>query len=683
MRKNVVIIGLSALTILSACDSKKTESKANAIMPDFTENTMDVSAKAGTDFYQYANGNWMKNNPLPADKSRYGSFDVLREKAQKDSKALIEEISKGKHQAGTSEQKIGDLYNLGMDVERIEKEGITPIKSELDKVDNIKNSKDIQNQIAHLHHIGIGTTFGMGGAADQKNSKFVICHIGQGGLGLPGKEYYTEKNERMENIRKEYLSHVEKMFTLCGISQKEAARMAKKVMKLETRLAEASMDKLTRRDPHKTYNKVDFKGLKKTTPSFNWESYLNTVELAYRGDFNIAQPDFFKEFNKMLKDTKADIWKAYFKWNIINSTSVYLNKALAEQDFYFYGKILKGQPEMSPRWKRVSGLVNGAMGEEVGKLYVKKHFPPRAKKRMQELVNNLKWGMKKRISQLAWMSDETKAKAQEKLKSIGVKVGYPDTWKDYSGLNIDPKKSYLENVLAARAYNEKLDFAKIGKDVDPNEWLMTPQTVNAYYHPLKNEIVFPAAILQPPFFYLDADDAVNYGAIGVVIGHEMTHGFDDKGRMFDKDGNLNNWWTKEDSKNFETRAQVLVDRFDNFVVIDDMHANGKFTLGENIADLGGLNISYTAVLEAWKKNKPARKIEGFTPDQRFFLAYARLWAQNIRDKEVIRLTNEDVHSLGRFRVVGPLPNMEAWYKAFNVSSNDPLYIPTEKRASIW
>ncbi len=681
MKKNVIIIGFSALTILGACDSKKIKDKD--IMPDFTDNTMDLSIKPGTNFYMYSNGNWMKNNPLPGDKSRYGSFDVLREKAQKDSKAIIEETSKGKHKLGTSEQKIGDLYNLGMDTMRIEKEGINPIKSELAKIDKIKNRKDIQNQIAHFHHLGISTTFSLGGSADPKNSEFVICHIGQGGIGLPDREYYLENDVRMKNIRKEYLTHIEKMFTLCGISQKDATSMAKKVMQLETRLAKASMDKLARRDPHKTYNKVDFNGLKKITPYFNWENYLNTIELPYRGDFNIAQVEFFNEFNIMLKDTKTDIWKAYFKWNIINTTSPYLNKELVKQDFNFYGKILKGQPEMSPRWKKVSELVNNAIGEEVGKLYVKKHFPPRAKEKMQDLVNNLKWGMNKRISQLNWMSDETKAKAQEKLKFISVKVGYPDIWKNYFGLTIDSNKSYIENVIAALSYNKKLSFAKIGKTVDPNEWFMTPQTVNAYYHPLKNEIVFPAAILQPPFFYLDADDAVNYGAIGVVIGHEMTHGFDDKGRMFDKDGNLNSWWTKEDSKNFEARAQVLIDRFDKFIVIEDMHADGKFTLGENIADLGGLNISYTAALEAWSKNKPKRKIDGFTPEQRFFLAYARLWAQNIRDKEIIRLTNEDVHSLGKFRVIGPLPNMEEWYKAFNITSNDSLYIPIEKRASIW
>ncbi len=683
MRKNIIIAGLSVLTVLNACKMNKTENKVTEIVPDFTANTMDNSAKPGTDFYTYANGNWMKNNPLPSDKSRYGSFDVLREKAQKDSKVLIAEIAANKHEKGTTEQKIGDLYNLGMDSERIEKEGINPIKNEFEKVDKIKTSNDIQNEIAHLHHIGIATVFGLGGAEDQKNSDFVICHIGQSGLGLPDRDYYLSDNERMKDSRKEYLTHIEKMFSLCGISQKEAETMATKVMKFETRLAKASMDKITRRDPHKTYNKVDYKGLQESTPSFNWESYLTTIELDYRGEFNIAQPEFFKEFNEIIKDEKPEIWKAYFKWNIINSTAPYLNKELVDQDFNFYGKTLKGQPEISPRWKRINEVVNGAMGEEVGKMYVKKHFPPRAKKRMQELVENLKMGMANRIAQLAWMSDVTKEKAKEKLNKIGVKVGYPDVWKDYSGLEIDPTKSFLENILIARAFNEKLDFAKIGKKVDPNEWLMTPQTVNAYYHPLKNEIVFPAAILQPPFFYMDADDAVNYGAIGVVIGHEMTHGFDDKGRMFDKDGNLNNWWTEEDAMNFEKRTQVLVERFDNFVVIDTMHANGKYTLGENIADLGGLNIAYTALKEAWEKNKPERKTDGFTPQQRFFLAYARLWAQNIRDKEIIRLTNEDVHSLGKYRVIGPLPNMEEWYQAFGITSNAPLFVSKEKRAIIW
>ena len=682
MKKQVYLIGLSCLVLATSCNTKKTETKEE-VKPDFTASTVDATVKPGDNFYMYANGNWKKNNPLPEDKSRYGSFDVLREKARTDVKNLLAEVVKGTHKEGTSAQKIADLYNLGMDTARIEKEGITAIVPELERIDKIKSSKDVCEQIGHMHHMPIGTVFGLGGGADQKNSDIVTAYMGQGGIGLPDREYYLSKDARMQEIRKAYVEHIAKMFTLCGVDAKEAAAKAKNVMALETKFAKVSMKREDRRDPYKTYNPKSFKEVSKLLSNLDFDKYLNTIGLKYRGEFVVAQPDFFVAINKMLKTEKINVWKDYFKWNLINSSANYLNKALVDQDFDFYQKTLSGKPVMEPRWKTITSTVSGSLGEEVGKLYVAKHFPPRAKERMVTLVKNIKNGLATRIDKLDWMSAETKVKAHEKLAKMNFKIGYPDKWKDYSALKIDKNISFIENMRRVGQFHEKENFDEIGGPVDKAKWFMTPQTVNAYYAPSMNEMAFPAAILQAPFFYLDADDAVNYGAIGVVIGHEMTHGFDDKGRLFDKDGNLNEWWTKEDAKKFKERSQVLVNRFNNFVVKDNLHANGELSLGENIADLGGLNISWTAINNVWNGNIPTEKIDGYTAQQRFFLAYARVWAQNIRDKEQIRLTKDDVHSLGRFRVLGPLPNIQAWYDAFSITDKDPMYVPVDKRASIW
>lgn len=680
MKKKVYLIGLSCIVLATACTSKKT---IKEVKPDFTQNTLDVSVKPGDNFYLYANGNWKKNNPLPDDKSRYGSFDVLREKARTDVNELLAEVIKGNNKPGTPEQKIADLFNLGMDTLRLEKEGISAIVPELERIDKITSYKELCEQIAHMHNIPVSTLFGLGGGPDQKNSNIVTAYLNQGGLGLPDREYYLSDNANMLEIRKAYVEHIAKMFTLCGVDIDEAKNKAERIMSFETGLAKVSMKREDRRDPYKTYNPKSYDEVSKLFSNLDFDTYLNSINLKYRGEFIIGQPDYIAAVNNMLKDVKIDTWKDYFKWNIINSSAYYLSKALVEQDFYFYEKTLSGKPEMEPRWKTITSIVSGSLGEEVGKLYVAKHFPPRAKARMVELVKNVKKGLSLRIEDLKWMSAETKVKAQEKLETMNFKIGYPNKWKDYSSLEIDNKLSFIENMRRVGQFLEKDELSKIGGPVDKGEWFMTPQTVNAYYSPQMNEMVFPAAILQAPFFYLDADDAVNYGAIGVVIGHEMTHGFDDNGRLFDKDGNLNDWWIKEDSDKFKERSQVLVERFNNFVVIDDLHANGELSLGENIADLGGLNIAWTAINNVWNGNKPTEKIDGFTADQRFFLAYARVWAQNIRDKEQIRLTKDDVHSLGRFRVLGPLPNIQAWYDAFNINENDPMYLPVDKRASIW
>jgi putative endopeptidase len=450
-------------------------------------------------------------------------------------------------------------------------------------------------------------------------------------------------------------------------------------MSIETRLAKASMTRLDRRDPEKTYHKMDLAALQELSPGYNWDKFFSAVGLPGQKEINVAMPEFFKEISKMMAEVPVNDWKAYLEWNLINSAASYLSSDFVNQNFNFYGKVMQGQEKIRDRWKRVQGTVSGSLSEAIGQLYVAEYFPPLAKERMVKLVQNLRVSLGQRIDQLAWMSDETKAKAHEKLAAINVKIGYPDKWRDYSGLEIK-KDSYLDNVIRAWKFEFVYDRDKINKPVDKAEWYMPPQMVNAYYSPQMNEIVFPAAILQPPFFYLDADDAVNYGAIGVVIGHEITHGFDDQGCKYDKDGNMNNWWTEEDGKRFEVRTKVLADQYDKFIVLDTMHANGKLSLGENIADLGGLNIAYQAYRLA---SKETESIDGFTPDQRFYLAYAHLWASNIRDKEIQRLTKEDVHSLGRFRVLGPLRNVPNFYKSFNIKEGDYMYLPESERAVIW
>jgi putative endopeptidase len=469
------------------------------------------------------------------------------------------------------------------------------------------------------------------------------------------------------------------MFLLAGADETTAAAKASSIMKFETRLAKASMTRLETRDPEKVYHKMDLKGLTEISPAFDWNLFFNKVSLPDQKEINVGMPDFFSEISKMSADVPVGDWKTYLEWNMINAAAPYLSSAFVDQDFNFYGKVMKGQKKNRDRWKRVQGTVSGSLSEAIGQLYVAEYFPPQAKERMVKLVENLRISLGQRIDQLVWMSDETKAKAHEKLAAITVKIGYPDKWRDYVGLDIK-KDTYFDNVLRSWKFEAAYNFNKINKPVDRAEWYMPPQMVNAYYNPSMNEIVFPAAILQPPFFYLEADDAVNYGAIGVVIGHEITHGFDDQGCKYDKEGNLNNWWTEDDGKRFEERTKILVDQYDKYIVLDSIHADGKLTLGENIADLGGLNISYQAFKNASKETNP---IDGFTPDQRFFLAYAHLWASNVRDKEKLRLTKEDVHSLGRFRVLGPLRNLPQFHKAFDIKEGDYMFLPEDQRAVIW
>ncbi len=648
----------------------------------FDLNGMDKTAKPTQDFYQYAVGNWVKNNPIPDEYSYWGSFSILAENNYKVLKEILQNSAKDTSaKKGSNIQKIGDFYSTGMDSAKIEELGIKPIEKQLKDIASIKTGNDLIGAIARGHKLNGSPIFNIYAAVDAKNSKSYIATVSQSGLGLPDRDYYTRKDKRAVKTRKKYVEYVAKMFTLLGSSEAEALKNANTVMKIETRLAKASMTRVERRDPHKTYNKMSFAKIKKLAPNLDWDNYFNYLGFKAPDYLNVAQPKFFKEVNKMIKRVPIKDWRVYLTWNFVNRIASYLSSDFDIANFEFYGKYLQGSKIQSARWKRVMRTINAYLGEALGQLYVEKTFPPEAKERAAKIVENLKAAMKSRIENLNWMSDATKKQALHKLTSFGVKIGYPDKWKDYSKLEID-RESYIGNVLRGRIFAFKRNMNKLGKPVDKTEWGMTPQTVNAYYSPTRNEIVFPAAILQPPFFNQKADDAINYGAMGAVIGHEITHGFDDEGRKFDADGNLKDWWTKEDGERFDKRAQKIYDQFDSYIPIDSLHINGKLTAGENIADLGGLTVAFTAFknTEEYKKNE---KLDGFTPAQRFFLGWAQVWENNIRDQALRLRIKTNPHSPGKYRVLGPLSNMPEFWEAFNVKPGDKMRMPEDKLVKIW
>ena len=661
---------------------------------------LDISFLPAEDFYHFANGGWLKKHPIPDEFSRYGTFDKLREDNKEIVRSIIEEVAEKadliqsdgevarKNQQETHEegahiaQLVGDFYRIGMDTEKIDAAGHAPILEDLKSIDAMDSVQEIPKMITQMFMKSIPPVFFVYPSPDRENSDHVIANLYQGGMGLSDVDYYRKKDKRSKEIRTEYLRYIARMFGLIRIERGESEKNAALILDMESRLAKAGMTRLEQRDPHKTFNKCLIQELDTKYAGFTWSPFFSAIKVNLNESVNVAQPDFFKAFIQMLTDHSLADWKVFLKWRLINSSANLLAEEFESAKFDFYGTYLSGKKSMQPRWKRVTAATESALGEAIGKLFVNKYFPPEAKERMLHLVDNLRLALEERIGGLDWMSDDTKVKALEKLARMGVKIGYPDQWRSYDGLKLD-NRSYYDNCREAAIFNLQYELDKIGKPVDENEWHMTPQTVNAYYHPQKNEIVFPAGILQPPFFHKDADDAVNYGAIGVVIGHEMTHGFDDQGRKFDRDGNLNDWWTSSDASNFEERSKVLVEQFNKIQVIDDVYADGKLSLGENIADLGGLNIAYQALQKAWEINPPEPETDGFTPSQRFFLAYAHVWANNIREKEMIRLTREDVHSLGINRVNGPLPNIESYLKAFNVKEGDRMFLPEKMRADIW
>jgi len=657
-------------------------SEMNAqLTPGVDFNNLDKSAQPGTSFYQYACGGWMKNNPLTGEYSRFGSFDKLAENNRSQLKGLIEGLANAKNQPGTVGQKIGDLYNIAMDSTKLNKEGAAPIKPYLKKIAALKGKSGISSLMAEMRQIGLDPYFTVYVSADDMNSSMNMVHTYQSGISMGEREYYLENDAKTKEIRDKYKQHVVKMFQLAGYDKATAQKAMISVMAIETRLAKAARTKVELRDPHANYNKMTVAELKKQYPSFGWDVFFTDFGLKDLKEINVGQPASIKEVVNIINTVPLKDQIAYLQWKVIDASASYLSDAIYTQNFDFYSKTMNGVKEMKPRWKRAVSVVDGSLGEAVGQMYTEKYFPAAAKERMVSLVKNLQVSLGQRIQNLPWMSNDTKVKAQEKLAAFHVKIGYPDKWRDYSALQVK-NDSYWANVERANRFEYAYMINKANKPVDKDEWQMTPQTVNAYYNPTTNEICFPAGILQYPFFDMNADDAFNYGAIGVVIGHEMTHGFDDQGRQYDKDGNLKDWWTAEDGKNFETRAAVMSDFFNNIEVAPGVHANGKFTLGENIADHGGLQIAYQAFKNA-TANAPLETINGFTPEQRFFFSYAGVWAGNIRPEAILSRTKSDPHSLGKWRVDGALPQIGAWYDAFNITAKDSLYLPVEKRVSIW
>lgn len=666
-----------ALAVAAGCDSKKEAVMTSGI--DLTN--LDTTAVQGADFYQYACGGWMKKHPLTNEYSRFGSFDMLAENNREQLKGLIVEIAAGQNAQGTIGQKIGDIYKLAMDSVKLNADGVTPIQADLEKIASVKDKSEIVPLMAELAHSGVFPYFSFYVGADIMDSKSNLFQLYQGGISLGEKEYYLDNDDVTVNIRNKYKEHIVKMFQLAGFDEAAAKKKMEAVMDIETRIAKTSFSAVEQRNPAANYHKMSLDELKKEIPGIDWDAFLNGIGVKGVTELSVSQVDPIKEVEKIINSLPVENQIAYMQWSLIDRAAGYLSDDLVAQNFDFYGKTLSGKQTNQPRWKRAVSTVNGVLGEAVGQMYVEKYFPAAAKERMVQLVKNLQTALGERIRNLEWMGDSTKIKAIEKLNSFYVKVGYPDKWRDYTGLNIE-KDSYWANVKRATEFELDYMLSKAGKPVDRDEWGMTPQTVNAYYNPTTNEICFPAGILQYPFFDMNADDAFNYGAIGVVIGHEMTHGFDDQGRQFDKDGNLKDWWTAEDAKRFEERAQVMVNFFDSIQVLPGLNANGSLTLGENIADHGGLQVSFQAFKNA-TKDAPLLVKDGFTPEQRFFLSYAGVWAGNIRDEQIRLQTKSDPHSLGRWRVNGALPQIGAWYDAFGIKEGDPMYLAPEKRVSIW
>ena len=675
--KHYLPMAVLALAVAAGCDSKKEAVMTSGI--DLTN--LDTTAVQGADFYQYACGGWMKKHPLTNEYSRFGSFDMLAENNREQLKGLIVEIAAGQNAQGTIGQKIGDIYNLAMDSVKLNADGVTPIQADLEKIASVKDKSEIVPLMAELAHSGVFPYFSFYVGADIMDSKSNLFQLYQGGISLGEKEYYLDNDDVTVNIRNKYKEHIVKMFQLAGFDEAAAKKKMEAVMDIETRIAKASFSAVEQRNPAANYHKMSLDELKKEIPGIDWDAFLNGIGVKGVTELSVSQVDPIKEVEKIINSLPVENQIAYMQWSLIDRAAGYLSDDLVAQNFDFYGKTLSGKQTNQPRWKRAVSTVNGVLGEAVGQMYVEKYFPAAAKERMVQLVKNLQTALGERIRNLEWMGDSTKIKAIEKLNSFYVKVGYPDKWRDYTGLNIE-KDSYWANVKRATEFELDYMLSKAGKPVDRDEWGMTPQTVNAYYNPTTNEICFPAGILQYPFFDMNADDAFNYGAIGVVIGHEMTHGFDDQGRQFDKDGNLKDWWTAEDAKRFEERAQVMVNFFDSIQVLPGLNANGSLTLGENIADHGGLQVSFQAFKNA-TKDAPLPVEDGFTPEQRFFLSYAGVWAGNIRDEQIRLQTKSDPHSLGRWRVNGALPQIGAWYDAFGIKEGDPMYLAPEKRVSIW
>lgn len=645
----------------------------------------DASVKPGNDFYEYACGGWMKKHPLPAAYSRYGSFDKLQEDNDKRINAILSELQQNTYEQGTTEQKLSDLYKLAMDIDRRNQEGVNPVMPLIKRLEAAKSNKQLQDILLELTPYGTQEFFYAGFGADDKNATENILNIYQSGLSLGQKEYYLDTDKATVTIREAFKAHITKMFQLFGFSKGAATKKMQNVMKIETELAKVSRSRTELRNPEANYNKMTLKEFQTRYPNLPLEQLMKAqgIDSKYLQDMVVGQPDFLDGANKLVGNIKPAEFRDVIEWGIISSAANYLSDATAAESFDFHGRVLSGRQENHPLWKRSTAQVEGVMGEALGKIYAEKFFPESSKQRMLTLVKNLQIALGERIAAQDWMDDSTKVNALLKLNTFYVKVGYPDKWTDLTALQIDPKKSYYENMRECRRFWKKWNNDhRVGKPVDRDDWHMTPQTVNAYYNPTTNEICFPAGILQRPFFDPEADDAFNYGAIGVVIGHEMTHGFDDQGRRFDKDGNMKDWWTEADGKNFTQRTDKYADFFSAINVLPDLKANGRLTLGENLADHGGLQVAFAAYQNATKRQK-LDVVDGLTADQRFFLAYAGVWANNITEAEIRKRTKSDPHALGRWRVNGALAHINAWYEAFGVKEGDKMFIPESERLQLW
>ena len=677
LKTTILTMALAAITMNGLAD----EPLKSGINPA----DMNTSVKAGDDFYEYACGGWMKANPLPAAYSRFGSFDRLGEDNNKRINDILKELQSNTYPQGTVEQKLSDYYKLAMDSARREKEGIQPVMPLIKKLEAAKTVKQLFDVQLEMAKFGDSEFYSAGMGADEKNATQNILNVSQGGLTLGQKDYYLETDAATTKIREAYKQHIVRMFQLFGFSKGQATKKMQNVWKLELALAKVSKSRTELRDPQANYNKMTLKDFTAKYPNLKLEQVMNAqgLQSKYMQELVVGQPAFMAGANTLLAKMKPAEYRDYMEWGVIVSAANYLNDDVRKANFDFFGKTMTGRKEEHPLWRRATSQVQSAMGQALGRIYVDKYFPAAAKARMLKLVKNLQIALGERIAAQDWMDDSTKVNALLKLNSFYVKVGYPDKWIDFTKLVVDAKKSYYENHINNLTFwNEYYIDHTAGKPVDIEDWYMTPQTVNAYYNPTTNEICFPAGILQVPFFDMTADDAFNYGAIGVVIGHEMTHGFDDQGRQFDKDGNMHDWWKATDGKNFTERTDKYADFFSAIDVLPDLKANGRLTLGENLADHGGLMVAYAAFKNA-TKNQTLPVIDGLTPDQRFFLAYAGVWAGNITEAEIRNRTKSDPHALGRWRVNGALPHIDAWYEAFGIKEGDKMYIPKEKRLQLW
>jgi len=679
--RNLLLSGAIVLSLTQGQEAIA-QKKATATKKLLDPANLDTSVKPGDNFFLYANGTWLKNNPIPADQTRWGSFSELQERNLNALHEILETTSKIKNAPKNSiNQKVGDFYRTGMDTAAIEKAGITPLNGLFAEIDRIKDAATLQETIAHMYTTGNEQVYSFYVSPDDKIVTKQISQFGQGGLGMPGKEYYFDQDARTTTIRDAYKQYIPKMLQLMGTDVPTSQKYGTEIFNLESQLASACLTRVEMRDPIKMYNKYDLATFNAMTQGIDWKLTLSRLKVNGEDSVLVSNPAFFVTLAKLYNTVPMDVWKMYLKYQTVNDFSGYLSSKFDKAHFEFYGKTMSGQEVQTTRWKRVLSMVDGSIGDLLGQLYVAKYFKPEAKKRMMGLLDNLQQTYADRIQKLDWMSPVTKTKALGKLNTFMKKIGYTDKWKDYKTVSIS-KTDYIANILSASnwAYNDMV--SKIGKPVDRMEWGMTPPTVNAYYNPAFNEIVFPAGILQFPFFDFSADDAVNYGGIGAVIGHEMTHGFDDQGRLYDASGNLSDWWTEEDGAHFEEKANVVVEQFNAIVVIDTNHANGKLTEGENLADLGGVTIAY----EAFKKTaqgKSNTKIDGFTPDQRFFLSWAQVWRANTRPQEIARRLKQDPHSPNELRCNVPLSNHAAWYSAFDIKPTDKLYRAEKDRARVW